>query len=160
MELDRTDRLLIAALQQDASQRLEDLAQVVELAPSSVHERLRGLEREGVIRRWSVDVDAGALGLGVLAYVGIRASKACAELVAALEPIPAVEECHSVAGKLSLLLKVRVANTRELLELVERLRRIPGVEGTETTIVLKTQLDRPISVPAPPALKQARDRSR
>lgn len=155
-DLDQTDLLLVDALQQDAAQRLEDLARVVRLAPSSVHERLRRLERDGIIRRWSVDLNAEALGLSVLAYVGVRASRPCSELVDALGKIPAIEECHSVAGELSLLLKVRVATTPALLELVERIRQIPGIEGTETTIVLKTQLQRPIPIPMPPASGRGR----
>ncbi|HSD33379.1 MAG TPA: Lrp/AsnC family transcriptional regulator [Gemmatimonadales bacterium] len=157
-DLDQTDLLLVDALQQDAAQRLEDLARVVRLAPSSVHERLRRLERDGIIRRWSVDLNAEALGLGVLAYVGVRASRPCSELVDALGKIPAIEECHSVAGELSLLLKVRVATTPALLELVERIRQIPGIEGTETTIVLKTQLQRPIPIPMPSSGRGRRPR--
>jgi Lrp/AsnC family transcriptional regulator, leucine-responsive regulatory protein len=146
VSLDKKDFALIEALQQNASRRLEDLAKLVHLAPSSVHDRLLRLEREGVIRQWTIKVDAPALGLGVLAFVGIRATRPCSELVEALRAIPSIEECHSVAGELSMMLKVRVANTAALLELSDRLRAVPGIEGTETTIVLKTQLDRPISV--------------
>lgn len=156
MELDQTDLTLVDALQHDASQRLEDLARLVKMAPSSVHERLRRLERDGVIRRWTVEIDAAALGLGVLAYVGIRATKPCSAILHALEAIPEIEECHSVAGELSMLVKVRVAGTPSLLELAERLRQIPGIEGTETTIVLKTQIDRPITLPKPIPPKRAR----
>jgi DNA-binding Lrp family transcriptional regulator len=157
MELDPTDLALVDALQRDASQRLEDLARLVQLAPSSVHDRLRRLERDGVIQRWTIDVDAAALGLPVLAFIGLRSTRPCSELLPALEAIPAIEEAHSVAGQLGLLLKVRVASTQALLELTERLRQIPGVEGTETTIVLRTQLDRPITFPQPtPLARRAR----
>lgn len=146
-DLDRIDFGLIAQLQLRANQRLEDLGRQVGLAPSSVHERIRRLEERGIIERWTVACDAEALGLSVLAFIGVRASRACSELRAGLEAIPAIEECHSVAGGLSLLLKVRVETPRALLELTERLRTIPGVEGTETTIVLATQFDRPVSAP-------------
>ena len=151
MNLDKKDFALIEALQQNASRRLEDLAKIVHLAPSSVHDRLQRLERVGIIRQWTIKVDAPALGLGVLAFVGIRATKPCSELVDSLRAIPSVEECHSVAGELSMMLKVRVASTPALLELSELLRAIPGVEQTETTIVLKTQIDRPIAVKLPAA---------
>jgi DNA-binding Lrp family transcriptional regulator len=146
MSLDKKDFALIEALQQNASRRLEDLAKLVHLAPSSVHDRLQRLERVGIIRQWTIKVDAQALGLGVLAFVGIRATRPCSELVEALRAIPSIEECHSVAGELSMMLKVRVANTASLLELSDRLRAIPGVKQTETTIVLKTQIDRPIAI--------------
>lgn len=146
MDLDKKDLALLDALQRNASQRLEDLARMVQLAPSSVHDRLRRLERDGLIRKWTIDVDAPALGLGILAFVGIRATRPCSELLDPLRAISCIEECHSVAGGLSLILKVRVASTDALLELTERLRQIPGIEQTETTIVLKTQIDRPIAL--------------
>jgi Lrp/AsnC family leucine-responsive transcriptional regulator len=149
MTLDRKDFALIEALQQNAARRLDDLAKLVHLAPSSVHERLRRLKDEGVIRQWTIKIDSAALGLGVLAFVGIRATKPCSELVDSLRAIPAIEECHSVAGELSIMLKVRVANTAALLELTERLRSIAGIEGTETTIVLQTQIDRPTAIKTP-----------
>jgi DNA-binding Lrp family transcriptional regulator len=147
-QLDRTDLMLLAALQAEGRLRLEDLARRVELAPSSVHDRLRRLHRDGTIRRWTIDVAPEALGLTVLAFVGIRASRPCSEWVKALEQIEEIEEYHSVAGKLSVIAKLRAASTAHLLELVERLRQIPGVEGTETTVVLKTYLERG---PRPPA---------
>jgi Lrp/AsnC family leucine-responsive transcriptional regulator len=146
VDLDKKDFALIDALQQNASQRLEDLARMVQLAPSSVHDRLRRLERDGIIKKWTIDLDVSALGLGVLAFVGVRATRPCSELLEALRAIPSIEECHSVAGELSMMLKVRVATTPALLEFSERLRQIPGIEQTETTIVLKTQIDRPISL--------------
>jgi len=146
-ELDKIDRALVSALQNDARLRLEDLARLVKLVPSSVHDRLRRLEREGVIGRWTIDVDVSAFGLDVLAYIGVQSSKPCSKLMPYIEPIAAVEECHSVAGALGLMLKVRVPSTRALLDLVEELRQIPGVDNTETSIVLKTQFDRPIALP-------------
>ncbi|HEV7704289.1 MAG TPA: Lrp/AsnC family transcriptional regulator [Gemmatimonadaceae bacterium] len=147
-ELDKIDRVLVSALQQDARLRLEDLAKLVKLVPSSVHDRLRRLERDGVIRRWTIDVNVADFGLDVLAYIGVQASKPCSKVMPFIEPIAAVEECHSVAGAKGLMLKVRVPSTRALLDLIEQLRQIPGVEGTETSIVLKTQFDRPITLPS------------
>jgi Lrp/AsnC family transcriptional regulator, leucine-responsive regulatory protein len=143
MTIDVKDIQLLEALQEDASRKLEDLAKLVRLAPSSVHDRLRRLSAAGTIRRWTIDVDHSALGLGVIAFIGIRASEPCSELVGAILPMPEIEECHSVAGGLSLLLKVRVPRNADLMGVTERLRAIPGVESTETTIVLETQFDRP-----------------
>lgn len=140
--LDRIDRMLLSALQAEGRLRLEDLARRVELAPSSVHDRLRRLQRDGVIRRWTVDVSPAALGLTVLALVGVQASRPCSELVGLLEQIPEIEEFHSVAGQLGFILKLRAANTEHLLQLIERLKQIPGIESTETTIVLKTHFER------------------
>ena len=106
MTLDRKDFALIQALQENASRRLEDLAKLVGLAPSSVHDRLRRLERLGIIQGWTIKLEASVLGLGVLAFIGISSSRPCSELIDALRHISAIEECHSIAGRLSLLLKL------------------------------------------------------
>lgn len=140
--LDRIDSELLAALQNNARLRLEDLARKVELAPSSVHDRLRRLGRDGVIRRWTIDVAPEALGLTLLALVGVRASRPCSEFVEALTRMPEIEECHSVAGNLSFILKLRATSSEHLLNITERLRQLPGIEGTETTVVLKTYFER------------------
>src|SRR6202021_1883256 len=116
MDLDRKDFALLEALQQNASQRLEDLARLVKLAPSSVHERLRRLDRLGIIRKWTVDVDTSALGLGVVAFIGIRATRPCSEMLGALTKIPSIEEGHSVAGELRMVLKAAARETAAVAE--------------------------------------------
>ena len=152
---DRKDFALLEALQENAAQRLEDLARLVGLAPSSVHDRLRRLERDGIIKNWTVKLDAPRLGLGVLAFIGATLSRPCSELSEALCTIPAIEECHSVAGEKCLFLKVRSADTAGLLVLIEQLLKIPGIERTETTVVLKTQFDRPIALKTLAGAKKA-----
>ena len=140
--LDGTDAALLVALQEDGRLRLEDLARLVGLSTSSVHDRLQRLRRDGVIRRWTVEVAPEALGLGVLAFVGVRASRPCAELVGAIAELPEVAEYHAAAGAFGALLKVRATTLEDLNGFIDRLRRVPGVEGTETTVVLKTYVER------------------
>src|SRR5262249_42829340 len=140
--LDQIDTVLLATLQEQGRLRLEDLARLVKLSPSTVHDRLRRLQRDGVIRKWTIAVNPQALNLTVLAFVGVRASRPCSELVEALGRIHEVEEVHSVDGQLSLVLKVRATSTEHLLHLIEQLKRIPGIESTETTVALKTYIER------------------
>jgi DNA-binding Lrp family transcriptional regulator len=139
--LDRIDAVLLDALRSNGRLRLEDLARRVELSPSSVHERLRRLERTGVIRRWTITVAPEALGLGVLAFVDVRASRPCSQLAEPVGRIGEVEEFHALAGQFSFRLKLRARSTEHLLEIIERLKQIPGIEATETAIVLKTYLE-------------------
>jgi len=148
--VDGTDAALLLALQEDGRLRLEDLARRVGLSTSSVHDRLQRLRREGVIRRWTVEIAPEALGLPVLAFIGIRASCPCGELVGFLTDVPEVVEYHAVAGAFGAVLKVRATNPEHLYELIERLRRIPGVTGTETTVVLKTYVERGPRLPSAP----------
>ncbi|MES2393590.1 MAG: Lrp/AsnC family transcriptional regulator [Acidobacteriota bacterium] len=156
--MDNKDILLLEALQQDASRKLDELARLVHLAPSSVHDRLRRLQADGIIQRWTVNVEPSALGLNILAFVGIKTSQPCSDVIQQIAGIPAIEACHSVAGSLSLLLQVRVAGPGDLMSLTETLRRIPGVESTETTIVLKSHFDRPVKSPLTTAAPKPRRR--
>ncbi len=154
--IDDKDLLLLQALQDDAAQKLESLAKMIRLAPSSVHDRLRRLAKLGVIRQWTIRVDHAALGVDLVAFIGVTASRPCADLIGLLSTFPEIEECHSVAGALSLLLKVRVAKTSDLMDVTERLRSLPGVEGTETTVVLKSQIERAARLTINPMKRSAK----
>src|SRR5258705_6289425 len=105
--LDGMDAALLDALRTNGRLRVEDLARRVELAPSSVHERLRRLERTGVIRRWTIAVAPEALGLGVLAFVDVRASRPCSQLAEPVGRIGEVEEFHALAGAIMFPLEMR-----------------------------------------------------
>jgi DNA-binding Lrp family transcriptional regulator len=140
--VDEQDRTLLRLLRRNARAPIAELAVAAGLAPSSVHERIRRLERRGVIRRWTVEVDAGALGVPITAFVSVDAEAPTSELMPALREIEGVEECHSVAGDPSFLLKVRVTDPDALLSLVDELHSLRGVTRTRTMVVLRTQFER------------------
>lgn len=87
-----------------------------------------------MIRRWTIAVAPEALGLTVLALVGVRASRPCAQLVEALAQFPQIAGYHSVSGRLSFALKLRASTTERLLVLIEQLKQLNGIERIETAI--------------------------
>jgi Lrp/AsnC family transcriptional regulator, leucine-responsive regulatory protein len=141
--VDDIDQRLIAALVQDARTSYAELARLVGLSAPSVHERVRRLERAGVIRGYAADVDPAALGLGVTALVGIlqREGAEQDDLAAALGQVPEVEDCWFVAGEEAFVVKVRVADVDALEHTLGVLRRTPGVARTRTTVVLSTRFE-------------------
>lgn len=138
--MDDTDRRLLAALLADARTSYADLARQVGLSAPSVHDRVRKLEREGVLRGSSVDVDPKALGLGVSALVGLQQREGvdADELVARLASVPEIEDCWAVAGDEAFVAKVRVADLDDLDRTLRVLRHVPGIARTRTTVVLST----------------------
>lgn len=140
-ELDATDRELLRLLQENARTANAELARRVGMAPSAVLERVRKLEERGVIRGYAARIEPRALGLGLTAFLFVRAEERVgapetAELLAAL---PEVLEVHHVAGEDCFLVKVRVEDTEALGRLLrERVGSIPTVRSTRTTIVLGT----------------------
>ncbi|MHB1638899.1 MAG: Lrp/AsnC family transcriptional regulator [Candidatus Dormibacteria bacterium] len=140
--LDESDSKILRCLQANARTTLADVGREVGLAASSVHERLRRLQRDGVIRGWTLALDARAIGRPVTAFVGVEADVTGGSLAGRLRQRPEIDECHDIAGDLSFFLKVRAGDTEALLELVDWIRELPGVRQTRTTVVLKTEFER------------------
>jgi Lrp/AsnC family leucine-responsive transcriptional regulator len=141
--VDDIDLQLVAALVADARTSYAELARTVGLSGPSVHERVRRLERSGVIRGYSADVDPHAVGLGVTALVGIlqREGVEQDDLADALAQVAEVEDCWFVAGEEAFVVKVRVADVDALEHTLGVLRRTPGVARTRTTVVLSTRFE-------------------
>jgi Lrp/AsnC family leucine-responsive transcriptional regulator len=145
--LDERDLAILAALEKDARATYADIGGRVGLAPSSVHERVRKLERAGAIRAYRAEVDPHALGLDVTALVSVTPldPRQPDDLPERVSAFPEVEDCHSVAGAENYVLKVRTATTVDLEDLLRRLRDRAEVQ-TRTTVVLSTPFEhRPIT---------------
>ena len=140
-DLDAIDRRLLDLLQRDGRISNADLARAVKMAPSAVFERVRRLERDGVIRGYGAQLDPRALERPLLAFVLVRTDERTGEnnAGAGLASVPEVLEVHHVAGQDSYLVKVRVKDPESLGRLLrERFGAIPGVRSTMSTIALET----------------------
>jgi Lrp/AsnC family leucine-responsive transcriptional regulator len=137
----------VAALQDDARATYADIGRRVGLSASSVHERVRKLERTHVIRAYRADVDPEALGLFVTALIAVTPLDPTQpdDLPDRVREFREIEDCFSVAGESNYVLKVRTKTTSELEELIRRLRE-KGEVQTRTTIVLSVPFEgRPLS---------------
>ncbi len=141
--MDAVDRRLIDALRADGRASYAELARLVRLSSSAVHERVSKLESTGVITGFRATVDPQAIGLGVTALVGIDPGEYGRDdvIAAALEAIPEVESCYGVAGDEAFVVQVRVASVDDLHRCIGRLRAIDGVARTRTTVVLATRFE-------------------
>ncbi|MEV6600809.1 Lrp/AsnC family transcriptional regulator [Actinoplanes sp. NPDC051346] len=151
--MDDTDRALLTALQDDATQAYAALAKGVGLSSGAAHERVRKLRERGVIRRTTIDVDPAAVDRGVLAFVMLQANAWMGDQSThdALTAIPEVQEAHIIAGPASLLVKIRTSTPEHLQAVLRRLFDIDGVTGTQTIVVLESFFERPLSLVAPEA---------
>lgn len=139
--IDPTDRAILALLQEDARMSNAEIGRRVELATSTVHQRIRKLEEQGVIEGYTCRVNPRAVGFELAAFVRIQTSEGARsdEITPRLKRIPEVLEVHRVVGEDCFFAKVRVPGPDELAALLDdTLQRIPGVAGTRTTIVLQT----------------------
>ncbi|HCL76537.1 Lrp/AsnC family transcriptional regulator [Stutzerimonas nitrititolerans] len=142
-KLDEMDRKILTLLSQDSSQSYAELGEVLHLSAPAVHERVKRLKRDGVIKATVAKIDGCKVGRTLLAFVLVNTKNVLStKRLLSLGDLPEIEEMHTVAGDSGVLLKVRVRETEGLEELLGKVQDIEGVDGTRSYIVLSTFVER------------------
>jgi Lrp/AsnC family leucine-responsive transcriptional regulator len=147
MELDRYDRRILEELQRDGRISNQELAERIGLSPSPCLRRVRTLEESGLIRGYHAQLDAGKLGLSLMALIHISMDRHTPERFANFEQkvaaLPEVLECLLITGQdADYQLKVVVKDMDAFQALLlERITRIEGVSGVHSSFVLRRVLD-------------------
>lgn len=141
-KFDRYDRILLQTLQNKGRASNVELSEQVNLSPPQCYRRVQRLEQEGVIRGYSAQVDAAALGLGVTAFVNLNIAreqfKQVRELEKAIRQFPEILECYTISGDFDYLLKVVATDLKSLSSfLTDRLMQVPGVAGVRSMVCLE-----------------------
>lgn len=136
-ELDKTDRQLLSALQDNARLTSGELAQMAHLSQSPCWRRVKRLEDEGVITGYHATLNRRALGLGVMAFVMIGIDHQTAEFSEAFKAaacaIPEVIMCHGISGPGDFMLIVVTKDLDTYSDILQRrLHRLPGVRQVQT----------------------------
>jgi DNA-binding Lrp family transcriptional regulator len=146
IRLDDLDRRILNILQKDARRSRAEIGRDVGLSAAAVHERIKKLERAGVIRQYAALLDPEKAHCDLLAFVQIfldhprHEAMLLREVVAMSE----VQECHRITGAATILMKVRAPDRRGLQRLIlDRLNAMEGIRGTETVLVLSTAKETP-----------------
>ncbi|HVE64599.1 MAG TPA: Lrp/AsnC family transcriptional regulator [Mycobacteriales bacterium] len=137
--MEEMDRQIVLRLTADGRMSFTDLAKETGLSVSAVHSRVKRLEERGVIRGYHAAVDFDAVGLPITAFISLTPIDPSApdDAPERLAHLGAIEDCHSVAGDQSYILKVRVASPGALESLLQEIRAACGM-ATRTTVVLST----------------------
>lgn len=138
--IDKIDMTILSILQDSGRTSNADIARAVGMAPSAVLERMRKLERKGVIRGFEAVLRPKDVGFTLTAFTFVRADEGVGstDIGKALARVPGVLETHYTAGQDSYLLKVRARDTEHLQLILQQFGAIPGVRDTRTTVVLTT----------------------
>lgn len=158
-ELDRIDRKILDALQRQGRLPLTELAHEVGLSTSPVTERVRRLERAGVITGYHARVDPVAMGRPLLVFVELTLSSKSGELFeklrAELLHEPRVLECHLVSGRFDYLIKARLSAMSEYRELLAQiLQKIP-VPAQSNSYVVMEEIKEGLTLPVEPRTQPA-----
>lgn len=152
IELDKTDRKILAILQADGRLSNQDVAERVNLSPSPCLRRIKRLEEAGVIRQYVALLDADKLGLGLLAYVNVRLEKHAEgapnarvpatsprfEFAQAVSTWPEVVDCYAMTGEMDFLLRVHVEDMDHFSRfMMGSLLRHPAVLDVKSSFALQ-----------------------
>ena len=139
-KIDAIDTQILHLLQTRGRIKRKDIAEAVGLSLPSVSERMRKLEERHVIAGYHAVVNAKRLHQDVTAFVRVLSvgSEHYGTFVETLTGFDEVLELHSITGEGSHMIKVRTRNTAALEKLLARIQAVPGVRGTQTSIVLST----------------------
>ena len=143
MSLDRYDKLILEALQNDGRISNVQLAQRVSLSESACLRRVRALEESGMIDRYAALVSQREVGLpgNVFVHIGLHREEE-SELAAfeeAVRNIPEVMECYLMTGEFDYLLRVVVSDMADFERLHrDSLTRLPGVARVNSSVSIRT----------------------
>jgi Lrp/AsnC family transcriptional regulator for asnA, asnC and gidA len=149
-ELDRTDRLILNSLMEDAKTTYTKIAQMIPVSDGTVHVRMKKMEQLGVVTGSRLIVDYSALGYDLTAYIGIYLEKGSVykDVIAQLEKVPEIVEAHYITGAYSIFCKLICQNTEHLRTILNnQVQAIDGVRRTETFISLENSIHRSLKLP-------------
>lgn len=133
------DHRLIEALLEDGRRSVRNLAAELGVSPSTVSGRLQDLLERGVISGFRPVIDYGRLGFGLVAVTKIKArGDALPSIVEALRQDRHLTHVYEITGEFDVLVIGRFRDESEMNREIKRLLGLPGIEGTNTSIVLST----------------------
>jgi Lrp/AsnC family leucine-responsive transcriptional regulator len=145
--MDAIDKKIVSLLQAEGRTSCEKISSIVDLSVSAVNERIKRLQKQGVITGWGAHICPQKVGLDVLSFVQILLGERCNEkaFLTEITKIPEILECHHITGEWSYLLKVRCQNINNFETILgEKIKPIPGILRTHTLIVLSSPLERTV----------------
>ncbi len=149
MTFDQIDRKLIAELQQDAKQTNKQLSAKLNLSVTAVYERIRKLERNGVITAYGARVDQSAMGLPMTVFCHIKLAGHSRNYLGKFEgqviQLEEVLECFHVSGAYDYLLKIAVRDMEHFRNfMVNKLTKLEHIGSTQSSFVIETMKSSPV----------------
>jgi Lrp/AsnC family leucine-responsive transcriptional regulator len=140
--LDKLDRKILRLLQLDGRMSMKDLAEQIGLSITPTTERVKRMERDGVISGYHARLSPAALGATLLVFVEITLNQKSAshfeQFRREVLRIPEVQECHLVSGDFDYLIKARIHEMAEYRKLLgDMLLNLPGAAQSKSYVVME-----------------------
>ncbi len=146
MQYDKIDKEILSVLQRQGRITNSDLAKKVNISPPPTLERVKKLEKSGVIKKYVALLDPAKVGVETFTFVEIKLNRhgrdTIKEFIDAVQEVDEIMECHHVTGDADFLLKVACSTISAYEELViHKLTCLPNLLQLKTMVVLSTLKD-------------------
>ena len=151
-KIDKLDRKILQLIMHNARTPSKDIALECGVSRAAIHQRIQRLIELGIITGSGYNVNKKALGFHTCTFIGVNLERGAMyrQVVAELDKIPEVVECHFTTGPYTMFVKLYAKDTEHLMDLLNnKIQSIPGVTGTETLISLDRSIKRNIPVYEP-----------
>ncbi len=147
--IDAIDRKILKYLVKNARMPFLEIARECGISGAAIHQRVRKLDENGVIRGSGIDIDPQSLGFAVCAIIGIKVGDPSMNrnTVEELRKIPEIVDCHYITGRYNLLVKLYCIDNEHLMHTIfDRILKVPAISETETFISLNEGFSRQVNV--------------
>ena len=140
-QFDRTDLAILRTLQANAKLTTKELAAAVHLTPTPVFERLKRLERQGVIKKYVAVLDAQKLNRAFVVFCSVKLSRMnhdiALDFTRRIREISEVTECYNISGDFDYLLKINVQDMAQYQQiLLNKLGTIESLGSLKSSFVM------------------------
>jgi DNA-binding Lrp family transcriptional regulator len=136
MPMDEIDRRLLELLKQDARMSYVDLGARVGLSEAAVRRRIKKLQDEGIIKRFTVDIEVGQ-GASALTLVAVTPSTPTSQVSSRIKTLPGVQRVYEITGQYDIAVLITASNIAEVNRCIDDIRKSEGVATTNTIIILR-----------------------
>lgn len=147
--MDRIDKIILSELINDARKPYLEIARDCGVSGAAIHQRIKKLEKLGVISGSASLISPASLGYTICAFIflNLTESNKYQEVIHSLEKVPEIVECHFITGRSSILVKLYCHDNAHLMDIViNTIQKIPFVQSSETMISLEETIKRQIYI--------------
>ncbi|NVK85588.1 MAG: Lrp/AsnC ligand binding domain-containing protein [Cytophagia bacterium] len=148
-EIDNVDLKILSLLQNNAKKPYTEIAKLAYVSSGTVHVRMNKLEKMGIVKGASLDLNLNKLGYTVSSFLGVFLAKSSLyeKVAGQLKKIKEITSIHYTTGNYSMLVRIYAKSTDHLKDILhDKIQKVDGIERTETFVILEETLSRSIDL--------------
>lgn len=137
VRLDQYDIEILYKLEEDGKKPYSQIAEELRISNTMVHQRVARLQKEGVLKKYSIEIDDKKLGFEWGAFTGItlKDGSNTYQVIEELKKIPEVTECYHISGSYTLFIRIVAQSSQHMRDILyHKIEEIKGIQKTESMV--------------------------